>query len=144
LKRSFRSKIFVYQGDDGNQYSIGPAIVFESLLKVFDRMIDRRRATCRTQMVEENMRDIDDFESAAAYLEAAMLSFQNLSQDERASIGEVIEQYRVKDWPPKLKIMAAGFALLTIGGEANFRLLVKNMKAYLKEPAAAPGPPRSS
>jgi hypothetical protein len=78
------------------------------------------------------MKDIADFEAAAGYLEASLLSFQNLSEEEKKEIAAVIEQYRqVSDWAPALRTMAVGFAFLTIAGEENFDQVIANLKAFL-------------
>ena len=76
----------------------------------------------------------DDFEFAARYIVSSLLSFQNLSQQEKMEIAEVIEQYRTRfaDWPPILKTMAAGYALLNIAGEENFRQVIDGMKKVKK------------
>ena len=71
------------------------------------------------------------FEPAAQYLEASLLSFQNLSEDQKAAIHEVITEYRQSAWDDRLKIMAVGFAFLTIAGEENFDRVVGNMKRFL-------------
>ncbi len=78
----FRSKLFTFKSADGNEYPIGPAIVLDTILKTIDAKIDRRRATERQLKVFSAMFGIRDFSSTANYIEASLLSFQNLSQDE--------------------------------------------------------------
>lgn len=140
-----RSKLFIYRTEDGKEYPIGPSIVVETLLRVLDRKIDRLRATARQRRVFEQMQDIADFEASASYLEASLLSFQNLSQEEKAEISRVIEQYRQETgWPEPLRVMAVGFAFLTIAGEENFDQVIGNLKAYLAavtQPGAGSGAP---
>jgi hypothetical protein len=126
-----RSKVFIYRSEDGKEYPVGPAIVLETLLKVLDRKIDRLRASARQRRVFAQMKDITDFEAAATYLEASLLSFQNLSQDEKAEVVRIIEQYRKASWPAPLRTIAVGFAFLTIAGEENFDQVIANLKAYL-------------
>jgi hypothetical protein len=133
-----RSKLFIYRTEDGKEYPIGPSIVVETLLRVLDRKIDRLRASARQRRVYEQMKDILDFEAAASYLEASLLSFQNLSQDEKQEIAAVIAEYREQtSWPPALRMMAIGFAFLTIAGEENFDQVIGNLKAYLGDRAAS-------
>jgi hypothetical protein len=128
-----RSKLFIFRTEDGKEYPIGPSIVIETLLRVFDRKIDRLRASERQRRVFEQMKDITDFNAAASYLEASLLSFQNLSQDEKAEIARVIDEYRKQTaWPAALRTMAVGFAFLTIAGEENFDQVIANLKGYLK------------
>ncbi len=87
-----RSKFFIFRSDDGKEYPIGPSIVMETFLRVLDRKIDRLRASKRQQRVFEKMKDITNFKSAADYLEASLLSFQNLSDEEKKEISSVLQQ----------------------------------------------------
>jgi hypothetical protein len=141
----FRSKLFTFKSSDGQEYPIGPAIVLETILKMIDSKIDRLRATERQTRVFNSMHDLSDFTKTADYVEASLLSFQNLSQDDKAQISSTITQYReMTKWPPALKGLALGFAFLTIAGEANFDLVIANLQRYAAEqvpPAPPPGPP---
>lgn len=142
-----RSKLFIFRTEDGKEYPIGPSIVIETLLRVFDRKIDRLRASERQRRVFERMKDITDFAAAANYLEASLLSFQNLSQEEKAEVARVIDQYRQQtEWPDSLRTMAVGFAFLTIAGEENFDEVIGNLKGHLSMigvEAAEPGQSRA-
>jgi len=109
-------------------------VIVDTLLRVFDRKIDRWRSTRRQGLVLTELADFDDFEFAARYIVSSLLSFQNLSQQEKMEIAEVIGQYRVgfADWPPISKTMAAGYALLNIAGEENFTQVIDGMKKVKK------------
>lgn len=88
-----RSKLFIFRSDDGTDYPIGPAIVMESFLRMLDRKIDRYRASRRQARVFSAMSDITDFQTSAGYLSASLLSFQNLSVQEKTEIAAVIKEY---------------------------------------------------
>jgi hypothetical protein len=136
-----RSNLFLYRAEDGSEYPIGPAIVMETFLRMLDRKIDRHRASRRQERVFEAMRDIADFDAVANYLEASLLSFQNLGEQEKAAITDVIQEYRQQtDWPPALRTMAVGFAFLTIAGEENFDQVIANVRAYLETLKREPPP----
>jgi hypothetical protein len=141
----FRSKLFTFRSSDGREYSIGPAIVLETVLKTIDHKIDRRRARDRQAKVFEEMRDLTDFENTANYILASLNSFQNLTEEEKKEIKDVIEGYKDKqiNWPPRLKIMALGFAFLNIAGEENFDEVMRNLKQFLS-PVAAGSPGTSN
>lgn len=126
-----RSKLFIYHSDDGKDYPIGPAIVIETFLKMLDRKIDRYRASKRQQRVFAATVAISDFDHSAEYLTASLLSFQNLTQEEKAGITSVIEQYKAYPWPPQLKSAALGMAFLTIAGEDNFDQVMISLQKYL-------------
>lgn len=135
----FRSRLFTFRSPDGKDYSIGPAIVLETVLRTIDSKIDRKRATQRQIEVFNAMRGLDDFESVASYIEASLLSFQNLSQDDKAAIAAVIQEYReTSKWPDSLKIFGLGFAFLNLAGDDNFDNVVQNLKQYLARKNANP------
>lgn len=135
-----RSKLFIFRSDDGKDYPIGPAIVMESFLRMLDRKIDRYRASRRQARVFTAMSDITDFETAADYLSASLLSFQNLSEQEKAEIAAVIKEYTAAPWPTALKCAALGLAFLTIAGEENFDQVIGSLRTYLATLAAQRGP----
>lgn len=127
-----RSHLFVIRTDDGKEYPVGPSLAVDTFLRTIDRQIDRLRATQRQNKVHSHMKDVQDFEGAAGYLKVSLLSFQNLSEDEKRDIAGIIDEYRaLKDVPASLKTMAVGFAFLTIAGEENFDQVIGSMKAYL-------------
>ena len=124
-----RSKLFTFNTPDGKEYAIGPAIVLDTILHTIDQKIDRLRATQRQERVYEKLRGMSDFEWAAQYLESSLLSFQNLSQEQKEAITGVISDYRDSPWDDRLKIMALGYAYLTIAGEENFNQVVEKMRS---------------
>jgi hypothetical protein len=128
----FRSKLFIFKAEDGKEYPIGPSIVMETFLGLLDRKIDRRRAAARQRRVFDSLKDVGHFKDVADYLEASLLSFQNLTQQEKSDIAAVIRQYKEQTaWPEALRIMAVGFAFLTIAGEENFDEVIEGLKKYL-------------
>lgn len=127
-----RSKLFTLRLDEDRQYSFGPAIIMESFLAVLDRKIDRMRAAQRHDLVSTNLSGVNDFDGTAAYFEMSLLSFQNLSQQEKAELVGIIKEYReAENWSPELRTMAVGFAVLTIAGEDNFARFVSGLKTHL-------------
>lgn len=127
-----RSKLFTFNTPDGQTFAVGPAIVIDTILQTIDQKIDRLRAAERQERVYQQLQNVAAFEPAAQYLEASLLSFQNLSEEQKAAIHEVITEYRQSHWDDRLKIMAVGFAFLTIAGEENFAQVVENMKRFLQ------------
>jgi hypothetical protein len=138
----FRSKLFSFKASDGTEVPIGPAIVLDSILKMIDHKIDRRRATERQTRVFNSMFEFRDFTAIADYMEASLNSFQNLSEDDKKAISEGIKDLKTRTtWPEQLKCLALGFAFLTVAGDENFDLVVSNIKRYLStQKTAAPSP----
>ncbi len=136
-----RSKLFTFSSSDGQEYAVGPAIVLDTIMQTIDQKIDRLRAAERQKRVYESLRDVDDFAGAADYLQASLLSFQNLSQQQKTDISSVVADYKGSAWDNRLKVIALGFAFLTVAGEENFDQVVENLKKFLglgSEGAAAP------
>jgi len=127
----FRSKFFTFRSPDGKDYSIGPAIVLETILRMIDSKIDRKRARQRQDEVSKFTKDLASFDKTADYMEVALLSFQNLTQDDKTDIANSIQEYRKSNLPEELKILALGFAFLNLVGAENFKSVVSNLKEYL-------------
>ena len=128
----FRSKFFTFKSSSGTEISVGPLAVMESLLGLLDRKIDRLRAADRHELVFNSMREFNDFEVVAQYFEASLLAFQNLSQDEKTDLSDIIDQYRQleDDWPVELRVMAVGFVFLTMAGEDNFSKMISSLREF--------------
>jgi hypothetical protein len=144
----FRSKLFTYRSDDGKDIAIGPSIVLDTIFKTIDAKIDRSRATTRQIRIFDQLHEIQDFSGMANYVEASLFSFQNLSQEDKAQIKTILDQYRaMTTWPDTLKCMGLGFAFLNIAGDENFDQVVNNLKRFIaeqksqqeKNPPARPG-----
>ncbi len=134
----FRSKLFTYRLDDGKDIAIGPSIVLETLFRTIDSKIDRSRATARQARIFDALHDVDRFNDMSNYIEASLVSFQNLSQDDKAQIKAILDQYRaMTSWPDTLKSMGLGFAFLNIAGDENFDQVVNNMKRFIADQEAA-------
>lgn len=133
----FRSKLFSFRTSDGKEYAIGPAIVFETFLKIVDQKIDRNRSTWRQIMVFDQIKDLHNFDGVADYILASLPSFQNLTTEQKKEVSDVIDQYRKSPWPDALKCLGLGFAYLNIAGEENFVRVMKNLKGFLNMPVIA-------
>jgi hypothetical protein len=131
----FRAKLFTYKSDDGKEYSIGPAIVLETILKTIDQKIDqkidRRRATQRQGRVFHGTNTLHDFEHTAQYIEATLGSFQNLTPEQKQLISLVINDFRSSNYHDRLKLMGLGFAFLDLAGEENFDVVVTNIQNFI-------------
>ena len=140
-----RSKLFSFKTEGGENFSIGPEAVLVIFLSSVDRQIDRYRASRRQQLVFEEAMGIKDPASAPGFLRAFLVSYQNLTNDEKSKINAgITDAYANADLPtPMLKLMAVAFAFLNIMGEKNFTALIANLKKYqdLKPPAVEGVPP---
>lgn len=127
-----RSKLFTIRSENGNQTAFGPQIILDALLVVLDRGIDRQRAAARHKLVNDHLAGVSKFADTVAFFQMSLLSFQNLTENEKAQLVAIIDEYD-KDtaWSDQLKVMAVGFAILTIAGEGNFTDFVTRLKTHL-------------
>lgn len=125
-----RTKFFTFKSAGGEEISIGPGNVIDSLLNFIDKQIDRKRAINRTELVREVMEGID-FDKAKFYVSTLILgSMQNLSDEDKEDLGIKIKGIEERPVSPQEKSYALGYLILDFMGE-NF--LKKVFKGKLKE-----------
>jgi len=67
------------------------------------------------------IRGLGPFEQAYNYLAASLLAFQNLDDDFKRRLPEIVQQYKAEtQLPEDIKYLALGFVFLTIVGEKHF------------------------
>lgn len=134
-----RSKFFNFKTEKGETYAVGPDAVLTTFLASVDRQIDRYRASRRQDLVYEETQSVIDPQNAPEFLKTFLVSYQNLSNDERAFVDSEIKRiYEGADFTsPRLKFMVIAFGFLNIMGEKNFKALVDQLKKY----QSAPGTP---
>src|SRR5205085_12473209 len=90
---------------------------------------DRLRARKRQRIIIANLPKIDSlgsFDTAAAYLLASTLAFQNMSDADKSQLNSVIADLGTKPLPVDIKYLALGFVFLTLVGEAQFADVLEN------------------
>ncbi len=127
-----RSKVFSFKTESGESYAIGPDAVLSIFLSSVDRQIDRYRASRRQSLVYDETQDVDNPEAAPDFFRAFLVSYQNLSNDEKGDIDEEVRKIFAQPLSPRLKFMTAAFGFLNIMGESNFKALVLQLKKYQK------------
>ena len=139
-----RSKVFNFKTEKGETYAVGPDAVLTTFLTSVDRQIDRYRASRRQDLVYHETKSVTDPQNAPEFLKTFLVSYQNLSNDEKASVDSEIKRiYEGADFKsPRLKFMVIAFGFLNIMGEKNFKALIDQLKKYQSEPGTpAPGAP---
>jgi len=139
-----RARLVTLKDSSGKDLTIGPDVVIKTLLEVVDLQIDRKRAGERWAFVETHFGDAlkvyqnfgGDFKRMADALQAALYSFQNLSDARRQDLAAVLKDYAERtEIPDIVRLLAVCFVLLTVAGEQNF---VGVLKFYTR-----PDPPSS-
>lgn len=132
-----RSKLFSFKTEGGGEtFSVGPEAVLVIFLSSVDRQIDRQRAAQRQVLVFKETMQISDPANAPDFLRAFLVSYQNLTNDEKAKINnEIKTAYASPDLKtPLLKFMAVAFAFLNIMGEKNFKSIISLLKQFQTRP----------
>jgi hypothetical protein len=132
-----RSKLFSFKTEGGENYAIGPDAVLSTFLASVDRQIDRHRASRRQDLVYYETQDVDNPESAPDFFMSFLVSYQNLSNDEKEEVDGEVKRIYEQSLSPRLKFMTAAFGFLNIMGESNFRALVQQLKRYQQLDLAA-------
>ena len=129
-----RSKLFTFKGEGGNEYAIGPDVIFTMFLRAIDRNIDRRRVKRRHTIVYEATLGITDSKQAVSFLQSSIASFQNLTQEEREVLNNRVDQIsRDTSLDERLKLMRLGFMFLDITGEENYIEFMKRLDLYVAD-----------
>jgi hypothetical protein len=138
-----RSKLFNFKTEKGETYAVGPDAVLSTFLTSVDRQIDRYRASRRQDLVYAETQSISDPQSAPEFLKTFLVSYQNLSNDERGFVDSEIKRiYEGTEFKsPRLKFMVIAFGFLNIMGEKNFKALIDQLKKYQSLGTPAPSTP---
>ena len=124
-----RTRLAILKGEGDKEISVGPDYVITVLLNMFDENIDRARARRRQTIVIDNLpkiRGLGSFKRAADYLLASLLAFQNMSEDEKKLLNEIISNYEDQPLPDDIKYLALGFVFLTLVGESHYGDVLDN------------------
>jgi hypothetical protein len=139
-----RSKMFTFKTESGESYAVGPDAVLSIFLTSVDRQIDRYRASRRQSLVYEEAQNVENPATARDFLRSFLVSYQNLSNQERLEIdGEIrnIYENQADLRSPRLKFMTVAFGFVNIMGENNFKALVEQLRKYQKLPELQLPPP---
>jgi hypothetical protein len=122
-----RARIFSVKVGD-NDVAIGPAFLVDQLLSLLDREIDRARARERTRLVLGATQGID-FAPTARYARTLILgSRQSLAAEQRTALSEKIRELESSADDDEQKLLALGFEILNVMGEAYFLELVAEVR----------------
>lgn len=123
----FRSSLFTVR--IGNtDVAGGPAFLFQVLLSVADRDVDRARAQSRAQAVAEIMRDIDFGKAKAALPAFSFAVMQNVSADEQKQFHQQNDALIQAPIDHEIKGLALGLALMNLVGEDVLRVSVASLR----------------
>ena len=127
-----RAKISSIKLKSGEQVSVGPDFVIDTLLTVLDRQIDRKRACKRASIVIETMSDIDYEKAKWPIVTLLKSSMQGISDSEEKDIARnIAELDGTEVLSNQDKAYALGFLVLNIAGD-NFYKEVFNKTARQK------------
>ncbi len=131
----FRSSLFVYRVGD-KDIPLGPGIVFQILLEVSDRSVDRERAGPRAVTVTRIMENVIYTKAMHSLPIYCFSLMQNVSADEQATLASEIAQLtNSSTMSDTVKAHALGLALMNIVGEKVLQAAVNSLQYEIKQPA---------
>lgn len=129
-----RSKFFTVRTEKGEDVPVGPDIVVRAFLEAADRGVDRTRASRRLSLVSETTSSIQRPDLGEDFLIVALAAFQNISEDEKRTMLDLIKSIATSELPEDLKLQAMCYGILQLTGERNFRDLMSNLQSYETRP----------
>lgn len=128
----FRSSLFTFRVGD-KDVPLGPGLIFQVLLDVTDRAVDRARAKPRSLSVAKIMTGVS-FEKAQSALPTYCFALmQNVSADEQATFGRQIAQLAAATtMSDAVKSLALGLALINVVGDAVLLAAVEALQGEIK------------
>ena len=138
-----RARILNFKNDGGE--ATGPDSVISNFLTSINMQIVRYRASQRQRTVYFETQKVIDPRTAPDFLLTFLISYQDLTNEERAIIGGEIKRiYQDSELgSARLKFMAVAFGLLNVVGQKNFRALMEQLSNYQQlviEPPPQPPP----
>jgi hypothetical protein len=128
----FRSSLFTFRVGD-KDVPLGPGLIFQVLLDVTDRAVDRARAKPRSIAVAKVMSGIS-FQKAQSALPAYCFALmQNVTADEQAAFAKQVTQLGASTtMSDAVKSLALGLALLNVVGDAVLATAVESLGAEIR------------
>lgn len=148
-----RTRLMVLKSSDNKDISIGPDIVIKQMLTMVDSYIDRIRASFRLHLVSETLpklfqlrERLGSFRLVADYLSAALLSLQNLDDENKKQLDNIFNEYDKQPLPEPVKLLAMGLVFLTVVGEDRYSQIVADASLNFPEqpPASDLSPAQAS
>lgn len=128
----FRTSLFTYRVGD-KDLALGPGLLFQILLDVTDRSVDRSRAKPRSLVVSNIMRGIDFTKAMLALPTYCFALMQNVSSEEQAAIAKEISALSAtSNMSDSVKSLVLGLTLINIVGEAVLKAAVEALSDELK------------
>lgn len=130
-----RSSVFVYPMGD-REMSIGPGIVFQTLLGALDRRVDRKRAEERADAVDKAMEGVSFSKASDSLPTIAIALMQNLPREDSDKIVDQVQSLSGEEGAKlteRSKALALGLTLMTFVGEDVLYKAIELIKGEIEE-----------
>ncbi len=128
----FRSSLFTFRVGD-KDVPLGPGLIFQVLLDVTDRAVDRARAKPRSLAVANIMEGVSFPKAQSALPAYCFALMQNVTADEQAAFGKQVAQLSASaTMTDTVKSLALGLALINLVGDAVLLAAVEALKGEIK------------
>jgi hypothetical protein len=127
----FRSSLFTFRLGD-KDIPLGPGLLFQVLLDVTDRAVDRARARPRSLAVAKIMSNVKFGKAQSALPVYCFALMQNVSAEEQAAFAKQVSQLAAATtMSDAVKSLALGLALINVVGDAVLLAAVESLGAEI-------------
>jgi hypothetical protein len=123
----FRSSLFTIRVGNAEVQG-GPAFIFQVLLDVADRDVDRTRAKVRARLVVEIMKDIDFNKAKGVLPSYSFALMQHITSEEQSQFNLGHTALVESKIDQELKVLTLGLSLMNLVGEDVLRMAVDNLR----------------
>ena len=123
----FRSSLFTFRVGD-KDVPLGPGLIFQVLLDVTDRAVDRARAKPRSISIAKIMDKVVFSKAQSALPAYCFALMQNVTADEQSTFAKQVTQLGASTtMSDRVKSLALGLALLNVVGDAVLAAAVESL-----------------
>lgn len=128
----FRSSLFTFRVGD-KDVPLGPGLIFQVLLDITDRAVDRARARPRSLAVAKIMSGVSFQKAQLALPTYCFALMQNVTAEEQSTFGKLVTQLSGStNMTDTVKSLALGLALLNVVGDAVLTAAVASLDSEIK------------
>jgi hypothetical protein len=127
----FRTSLFVVRAGD-RDVGVGPSGFLQIFLTAADREVDRRRASVRSSVVAEVMKDVDFAKALRALPDYCLALMQNVTQEDQQELGRALKDLEISDAEPSAKALLLGLELINVVGVDVLTTAVKSLGEQIR------------
>jgi predicted membrane protein len=131
----FRSSVFNIKAGDSS-VSIGPAIIYDIIIAVIDRDVDRKRAQVRADVVDKLIKGLDYSEASGELPTLCFGLMQNVKEEEQKQVklAVIALNNNEQDLSEYNQLMMLGLILIEITGPEVLEKAIDKLRHIIAKP----------